>query len=300
MIAVAARRVGRALADAATSLARGWRSSVLALLAIVCAVLVLGAFLVISRAVDAVVTRWMDAAEVSVFLSDDAGPAERAAIARALGADPIVREVRVVTAEEAARRFAREFPDLAPLAAAGGELSLPASLEARLSRDAGDAAVAALVERVGGLAGVADVRADRELLSRLSAAARTGRWLAGTLTVILVLAAAMAIVSVVRLAYVSRLDEVEVLLLVGAPLSAVRGPFVIEGALQGALGTAIALAALRVALDVAGALREPAIAGLRLEFLPASLVAALVAGGGLLGAAAGFAAATGGGDRVKD
>jgi cell division protein FtsX len=39
---------------------------------------VLEAFLIVSRALDQAVTRWADAAELSVFLSDDADAASRA------------------------------------------------------------------------------------------------------------------------------------------------------------------------------------------------------------------------------
>jgi cell division transport system permease protein len=97
------------------------------------------------------------------------------------------------------------------------------------------AAVLALADRIRTMPGVADVRVDQELLAGMVRIASAGRLIGGGLAAILVLAAALAIASVVRLSYVARRDEVDVLYLLGAPLASIRAPFVAEGALQGAL-----------------------------------------------------------------
>jgi cell division transport system permease protein len=287
------RRVARALSEAAVSLSRGWRSTLLAMAAIVSAVFVLGAFLLVSRAVDRAVGQWSEAAEMSVFLRDDIGAADRRAVEQTLREHAAVRDVVPITGEDATRRFAESFPDLAPLAGPGGDVQLPASLDARLHRDADVGAVMALADRVRALPGVADVRVDQQLLAGLLNVARLGRLVGGGLSAILILAAALSIASVVRLSYVARRDEVDVLFLLGAPLSAIRAPFVAEGAIQGALGTAGALALLAIAHELITRRYGEALANLPVSFLPAWLVAALLGGGMLVGAAPALAAVRG-------
>lgn len=278
------RRITQAIGDAAVSLGRGWKSTLLALAAIASAVFVLGAFLLVSRAVDRAIGQWSEAAELSVFLDRGIADADRQAVQQRLRSDATVREVVAVSGEEATRRFRESFPDLAPLVGADGDVQLPPSLEARLNRDADVTAVMSLAERLRAMSGVVDVRVDQQLLTGLLDVARVGRLVGGGLSAILILAAALAIASVVRLSYIARRDEVDILYLLGAPISAIRLPFVAEGALQGALGTAVALGLLAVAHGVVSRRYADAFASLPVPFLPAWLLAALLGGGIVIGA----------------
>lgn len=70
---------------------------------------------------------------------------------------------------------------------------------------------------------------------------------------VLAVAAALTVANIVRLACVARSDEIEIMRLVGAPLTYVRCPFVLEGILQGGVGASVALALLAAGL-VAGEL----------------------------------------------
>ena len=60
----------------------------------------------------------------------------------------------------------------------------------------------------------------------------------------LTIAAALTVANVVRLALYARRDELDIMQLVGAPQVYIRGPFVMEGILQGGTGALLALAAL--------------------------------------------------------
>jgi cell division protein FtsX len=81
--------------------------------------------------------------------------------------------------------------------------------------------------------------------------------------------------------------------LVGSPLAFIRGPFVVEGLIQGGLGSLGALVGLWAGF-LAAAAWWPALAGVAGDlppaFLPVRLCAALVLGGMAVGAAGGFAA----------
>lgn len=254
------RSLGYAVLEGATSMRRDWRTAAFALAVIAAAVFVTAALLIASSIADRVVASLTGGPDVSVFLALEAGPEVRTSIQRAVRQEPAVEAVRFVAAEEAARRFTAAYPDLAPLLAQG--FALPASLDVTLKREGLDPArVEALERAVRALPGVDQVRYDRDLAARAAALARGVRGAGLAMAGLLALAAALAIFSVIRLAYVARRDEIEILLLVGAPPVAIRGPFIVEGALQAALGALIGLASLGIAVAVVAPRLEAAIRG---------------------------------------
>ena len=66
--------------EAAASLWRGRRSGLLSTATIAIALFVLGAFLVVTSNLERLAEEWSGAAELSVYLADDIGGAERAAL----------------------------------------------------------------------------------------------------------------------------------------------------------------------------------------------------------------------------
>ncbi|MBP1635577.1 MAG: putative Cell division protein FtsX [Acidobacteria bacterium] len=278
--------------EAVMGLWRGRRSTVLSTLTIAAALFVLGVFLTVAANLDALVERWSAAAELSVYLQDDVSLADRAEVQRALRNHRLVREVQFVTREQALGRFRRDFPDLAPAVADAAAHPFPASFEARLAGEApGGDGLEALAGRLRKMRGVTDVRYDRLWLQRLQAIASLVGWAVALLGAVLALAAALTVSNVVRLALFVRRDEVEIMELVGAPLSFIKGPFVVEGILQGALGSVIALLALFIATAAVRGRLASAAPGLidagSISGLPAGMAVLVVAGGmavGCLGA----------------
>jgi cell division protein FtsX len=122
----------------------------------------------------------------------------------------------------------------------------PASVEVRLRPEArdGDGPVESLARQVGAMPGVADVRYDRRWLERLNTVVTFVRGLGLLVAALLIVASALTVANVVRLAASARSDEIHIMQLVGAPIAYVRGPFVVEGILQGGLGALVALLAL--------------------------------------------------------
>ncbi len=278
-----------ALREAFAGLRRDWRSAGLALLVIAAAVLVTGLLLVALRVADRVLGRLTEGPDVSVFLTLDATPPVRADVERVLRGLPQVESFTFVSAEAAGDRLRAAFPDLAPLLGEG--LALPASFDVLLKDGrAGGIPVEPVLARLREVPGVDQVRYDRDLIERAAAVTRIARLLGAGVAAMLGLAGALAVFSVVRLAYVARRDEVEILYLVGAPLVAIRGPFLVEGALQGAVGAAIGVTALALAT---GAVRVRAAAMLSATLgapsvlaLPVAHGLALVAAAALVGGAA--------------
>ncbi len=281
--------------EAAASLWRGRRSSLLSTATIAIALFVTGAFLIVTSNLERMAEEWSGAAEMSVYLEDTVGGPERAALERDLRADASVTAVEFISKAAALARFRGTFPDLAQTLGGMKENPLPASLDVRLrsTSDASDS-IDALVTRMRSTPGVADVRYDKDWLDRLLRGVRVLRLVGFALGGALLLAAALTITNVVRLALNARRDELDIMHLVGAPPAYVRGPFVMEGALHGAMGalasllvlaTVFFLARARVLMPLASALNLSSV-----SFLSPLLVVLIVGGGLGVGGLAGWVA----------
>jgi cell division transport system permease protein len=281
--------------EAAASLLRGFRTALIATATITVAFVVLGGFLMLTSNMERVLTRWQNAAEFSVYLSDGASPEQRIAVERTLRESGVVAALELVSKEDALRRFKENFGTLAD---AAGDLTanpLPASVEVRLRPNANPSDVASLAEKAAGLAGVADVRYDRQWIQRLMYAVDLLRAGGLVLAALLLFAAALTVASVVRLALFARREEIHIMQLVGAPIAYIRGPFVVEGLIQGGLGASAALIVLWVAFLMVRSRADSWLAGTieptSLVFLSLPITVALLAAGAAVGALGGFIAA---------
>ena len=289
------RAIDYALRQAWASLWRSGASTAFAVLAIALAAMVLGTLLLVTWNVDRVMTQWTDATEFSIFLRDDATSEQRGSVEATIDQSGVSDRREYVSKAQALTRFRTQFADLASLTEDFGDNPFPASLEVRVRPDAARTGRAdTLVRRLAAMPGVADVRYDREWLTRMSAGLDAVRGAGFALALLMAFAAAVTVAAVVRLGLQARTDEIEIMKLVGSPVSFIRGPFVAEGLLQGGFGAAIAVgllwagfAAVRAwwGVDLSGVLDGAAI-----QFLPVRLVGLLIAGAMSVGAAGGFAA----------
>ena len=113
------------------------------------------------------------------------------------------------------------------------------------------------------------------------------RGLAVGLGVILMLATLLIVANTIRLAVVARVDELEILALVGASRGFVSVPFLLEGLLQGVAGGLLALALLfglfHLVLPGFAFGLELLLGGAVPVFFDSGQAMALVGGGALLG-----------------
>lgn len=282
------------IVEAAASLWRGRKAAILSVLTIAGGLFVLGFFLALNTNLQRVVGRWTESAELSVYLKEDATAAQLQVVDDLISQSGLAASRDYVSKQQAAARFKQDFPDLSGAADRMDGNPFPASFEVRLKpevREAG-AAVDNLAATLAGVQGVADVRYDRRWLARLNAVVRFLRALGLAIVVLLAIASALTVANVVRLAASAREDEIEIMALVGAPLAFVRGPFVVEGILQGGAGALLAMILLWVLFGVANA-RYGAVAAQTLglgaiTFLPLSLGLIIVLGGMVLGCIGGL------------
>jgi cell division transport system permease protein len=282
--------------EASASLWRGFKTAAIATATITVAFVVLGGFLIITTNTERVFSRWRDAAEFSVYLNDAASAEQRAAIEHTLRQSAVVGAIEVVSKDEALRRFRQNFSVLAVSDHLPSN-PLPASVEVRLRTNANPPDVEALAQAAAQLPGVADVRYDRQWIERLMYAVGVVRAGGFALAALLVFAAALTVASVVRLALFARREEIHIMQLVGAPIAYIRGPFIVEGLIQGGIGATVALVVLWIGFSVMRSRADAWLAGAidagALGFLSLPTAAALLAAGMAVGSLGGFIAARG-------
>ena len=284
--------VGYSFEEAIASIRRAGRSAIVSVVTIGIAFVTFGGFLLVSVNVQGILDRWLEAAELSVYLNDNATEEDRRAIELLLRARPEVAAVEYVPKDRALARFRADFPELADVTGTLDGNPFPAALEVRLRSGPGDdAAIETLAAEVAQQQGVADVQFDRRWLARLMGVVGAARWVGALVAGVLMLGAAFTVGAVVRLSLHSRRDEIEIMALVGAPFSYIRGPFIMEGLLLGGAGAIVALVAVAVLYYVIGQSVGSNLAGLtpdgQLRFLGFADVATMILGGLLVGAAAG-------------
>jgi cell division transport system permease protein len=170
-------------------------------------------------------------------------PAETITLAtQDIAAFPEVQDVVFVSEEQA---LARARSELVEFRDAYRDLQvnpLPASIEVRMKEGYRDAAtVERVADRLRGFGFVDDVRFGKDWVRKLDHL-RNITGLVGLVIGLAFAAIAVVIIGVtIRLTLLQRAREIAIMRLVGATNWFIRGPFLLEGALKGALGGVLSL-----------------------------------------------------------
>ncbi len=278
------------LREALVQLLRARAVNALTIGIIAASLFILGGFLLFVSNLQAAVGEWNQVA-VIVYLRDDAPEPEVRALRESLLRSPLVREARYVSRDEAAAIFRQRFAHLADVADELGGNPFPASLEilARGERSERGAPTDSLIADLRASPIVEEVRDNESEARKIQALIRlvsAGGWVIGG---ILATASLFTIFNVIRLTVYQRRDDITIMRLVGATGAFIRGPFLVEGTLQGILGAAAAEALLFLAWGrleaYATATGNSFLRLLTAGFLTLPQAAGLAAAGMLLGAA---------------
>ncbi len=268
---------------------REWRLFALSVFSLAVAFVCLGAALLVVTNLRAIEDRWAHAGRASIYLKDSASQEDVAIFKDALTRVVGVTNVRYVSSGQARTDFGAEEGSARPELLALPVEAFPASIEIEVRADMNDAELADMVAKLKQLPAVDDVETYQAWTARLSHLVKGGV-AAAALLALVVFASVLAVVgSTVRLALQRRRTEVEVLRLVGATDGFVKGPFLLEGSAQGAMGATGAIALLGLLfLMVRGRLDNDlaALIGVEPTFLPWHLAVAMVVLGAALGAMA--------------
>jgi cell division transport system permease protein len=283
---VALRALRYFLEEAVTSLWRSRLINALSVGTIAVSLFVLGAFLTVASNMSEMVARWAQKVQVTFYLEDGLEGRIRQSLEDQLRADPAVASLSFVSREEALDRFRRLFKDLRTLPDDLGQNPFPASIELTMKPERQSPEDVERIARTYGSApGVEEVQYDLLWIQRLATAARLVRGVGGFLGGILVLAGVFTISNVIRLTVYARQDELDIMRLVGATHAYVKGPFVVEGMVQGGLGGGLGVILLWLGYRYAARdwVAASDLMGRAALFLPASLCVAIVVGGMVVG-----------------
>jgi len=202
-----------------------------------------GAVMFLRFGVDNATQRWKNGVEFEIFLNLEATAEQKGLIERQLSESPDVDEFDFVTREEQFeffKQFAEGIPEYQEIVRPE---DLPESYRVRPSVDDADV-IQTLGDRFAEEPGVREVAFARDQVDQ---AFRTSRGLQigmFIVAMVLFLASSLLIFNTIRMAIFSRRREIEVMKLVGATNSFIRVPFMLEGLLQGLVGSLVTFAAL--------------------------------------------------------
>jgi cell division transport system permease protein len=264
------------------------RTSFVAIAMIAISLLIVGSFLLVAENLNRAAEEWQGKSRVIVYLDSEATPQQIDAVGRWLAARPEMARRRYISREQAMARFKTWFANLSEVMGQLDENPFPPSFEIDVEPRLAQSPV--FHQNIGALramAGVDQVQYDWEWIARLRRVVNVINIAGLVAGGILAVAAAFTIANVIRLTMMLSREEIEIMRLVGATERIIRGPFLIEGFLQGTLGGLLAIVLLYASYETArralSASSSILWGFLFTGFLPWQKVVALVAGGMLAG-----------------
>ena len=155
---------------------------------------------------------------------------------------PEVSEVTRVSEEEAFAEFKDQFKDQPALYEDLDQGVLPASVQIQLKNPGTANEVADKLKQEGFTED--DLSYPQQTIDRLNSVTSVVVWGLYGATLLFLIASVLLISNAIRLSIYARRREIEVMKLVGATDSFVRTPFVLEGLLQGLVGSILAALAV--------------------------------------------------------
>ncbi|MGA3058055.1 MAG: permease-like cell division protein FtsX [Candidatus Limnocylindrales bacterium] len=236
------------IAFVAFSLRRAWQGlshnglmSVAATATMVLMLALLSGLIILLTGLDATLKYVEQEVQVVAYLKDSADLQEVGHLETALGQMPQVTDVSYVSKDQALKDFLARHPDEAEILNSLPTNPLPASLQINL-RDPNDYLdVATYLRSQSPVDRVLNIKQTVDQMITVIGILRAGG--IGVL-VIVGLIVLFIIVNTIRLAVVSRADEIEIMRLVGASDAFIRWPFIFEGALVGLFGAFITIGLL--------------------------------------------------------
>jgi cell division transport system permease protein len=197
---------------------------------------------------DALLGRMGQQLRLSVYLEPNVAADRAEQLRTEFAARPEVGEVHFLTAEQDRRRNEKLLSQdlIAGLdpASIPGQPTFDLALSPNVRGQADVDTFATWAQGLREVSGVQDVQFAVEKYRFLYALIDIFRLVGGLVGSIVLFASVFFVFATIKIAVYARAEEIEVLKLVGATTPFIRAPFYIEGALQGLLGSAVALVAL--------------------------------------------------------
>ena len=246
---------GYSLREAGHHFRRSWSTALGAVVTIFLSLFIIGVFVLGSALVENLVGSVEDRVTIQAFLSDEADQAAVTELQSAIQGWDNVESVTYKSKDEALEEYKSTMSNrnaADAVAALDGENPIPASLVIKLDDPQQVEAVAQRLISDPSFASVCDdpddpvasVQYGRETVERLFSVTRYIRYGAIVLVALLTFVAFVFINNTIRLAITARRREIAIMRLVGASNGFIRGPFLMEGALEAIIGALLAIAGL--------------------------------------------------------
>jgi len=205
-----------------------------------------GVFLLLYLNLRGVISSLQDDIQVVLYL-DDGLPAQQVSdLQQRLKIEPGIASLAYVSKDQAVADFRAQFPSESHLLQGLGENPLPASFVVTLGpRFRSSESIKRLADRMKDIPGVAQIQYSREWVENLATMIGYVELAAIAVGAILSAASVTIIASIIRLTLYARRDEIEIMHLIGATGAFIRIPYLLEGAVLGALGGLLSLALLK-------------------------------------------------------
>ena len=205
-----------------------------------------GVFLLLYVNLRGIVSGLQDDIKVIVYLHENLPPQGVSDLQRRLKSEPEVASLSYVSKEQALADFRAQFPSEQHLLQGLGENPLPASFVVTLGPAfRSSESVKRWAERTKSVPGVAQVQYSRDWIDNLSTVVGYLELAAIAVGTLLGAASVTIIANTIRLTLYARREEIEIMRLIGATGAFIKIPYLLEGAMLGALGATLALILLR-------------------------------------------------------
>jgi len=232
-----------AIRETGANLSRNVTITIASVLTVAVSLALVGASLMLGAAVRNATARWQGGIEFVVFLNPDATQQQIDSVGRDLQDSPEVEKTTFVDQKAAYDEFKQLFADSPEMVDAVSPEILPPSYRVvPLNKDL--EVVQSLGKQFEGKPGVRDVVFASDTIRAIQDFTGSITKIIIVVAVILLGAALLLVLNTIRMAMFARRREIEVMKLVGATNSFIRGPFVLEGLVQGIVGALVAIGVL--------------------------------------------------------
>ena len=240
------------LEEAADNMRTNRATTLIALITTTFAMLGMGIFLLLYLNMQSAVGSLREEIKVIVYLRDSVGPQALAELRAQFSGDPAVAGIEFISREQAVIVFRGRFPSEERLLGGLGDNPLPASFVIKIaSHFRSSEAVGAFVQKLRAYPEVEEVLYNRDWVENLTATLKYLEMLGFGIGIVLAVSMVTILANTIRLTLHSRREDIAILRLIGATPVFIKTPFVLEGALLGAMGAACSLFLLRAAYGVA-------------------------------------------------
>ena len=276
------------LTEAFTNLLSNRLNNLISMAIIVFSLFTFGLFVLTAENLNELIGRWTENVRINVFLIKGANRQSVPRLESLIKLSPVVGHYEYVTEDQALKRFQSYYPEMKQLTSDLDTNPFPASFEITVRKEfQNKASVQEMVSLLRKEKNVEEVEYDQEWIDRIEFIVRFVQIVGLLFGGILMFTATFSIGNVIKLMVLSRKDEIEIMRLVGATNSFIKGPFLTEGILQGLIGGIAAVGCLYLMyaaiVTKVNQLQAPFFSSSLLHFLSPEMIFVLIGGGMIVG-----------------